>query len=100
MNDHLKNSTLCGHLLVFWAMGLNASGSLRGFAFSWPELIGVAAAALALLVAHVFSGLLGAASNKYLHTNGREWNPPDWRWAHLATAATAVSWLCVFIGAF
>lgn len=94
MNDHEKNSLLCGHLLVAWALGLNAVAMFTcPGSFRQTHLIGVVLAALALFCAWVADGRRGAAkrgdgvSGRFVLVHS------------LAGAAfTFLSWLALVVG--
>lgn len=82
---HAVNSALNGHLLVAWAMGLNAFLFLaRG---SGLGLMGLLCGAVALTAAHVGSGL---------EHSGREGLATA---AAAATVATALAWLLFILAA-
>jgi hypothetical protein len=82
---HAINSTMNGHLLVFWAMALNATMYFqRGGALA---LLGILAGAVALSAAHIGSGIA---------SEGRDGLPGYYV---VAAGGTALAWVLFILAA-
>lgn len=96
MNDHERNSALCGHLLVAWALGLNAVALFScPSSFRLTHLLGVVLAALALACAWAAEGARGEALAYDEATRGLKAAGPI---SLAGSVFTFLSWLALVVG--
>lgn len=95
MNAHEKNSAICGHLLVAWAMLLHVVG-LASCPVRAIPVAGLVCAALALFASHVASGTKGFVADGTMQPADAVGLPALY---FLSAAFTFLAWLLFVVGA-